>query len=307
MENFLSIMEGQKPSITEQLSKDNQVAADRNRQVLERLMEVLRNCVEKGTALRGHRDDGAPSIDEDDYVNIGNFKADVVSRAKFDVVLSDHLKKCETSTYATYLSKYAQEDFVECIRQGINEAVQAEARKQTGKFIFSVSADEVTDVSNQEQMAIVIRTVGTGGKIRERLIEYVDMDSITGKSVSDAIISCLERHNMSIMDCRAQTYDGAANMSGKFNGAQALITNMQPLAVFTHCASHRLNLALNATSKVSEFRVMMDNVRKIGVFFKNSPKRTKVMERTLAAATPPVAVKKVDSLEQVPIHGHSAI
>lgn len=286
-------MNGAQPSITEKLSKENQATAEKNRQVLERLMEIVRNCIEKGTALRGHRDDGIPSIDEEDYVNMGNFKSDVVSRAKFDSVLREHLKKSETSSYGAYLSKYAQKDFIHCIRQGLIHAVKAEARHQTGKFIFAVSADEVTDVSNQEQMAVVVRTVGVGGHVHERLIEYVDMESITGKSVSDEIVECLKRHDISILDCRAQTYDGAANMSGKFNGAQALIKNLQPLAVFTHCASHRLNLSLNATSQVPEFRIMMDNVRKIGVFFKGSPKRTKVMEKLLKAADPPVPLQKV--------------
>ncbi|XP_025406422.1 uncharacterized protein LOC112680531 isoform X1 [Sipha flava] len=39
-------------------------------------------------------------------------------------------------------------------------------------------------------------------------------------------------------------YDGGANMSGKYRGVQARILNLQPKAIYTHCASHRLNLTL---------------------------------------------------------------
>ncbi|XP_025406423.1 uncharacterized protein LOC112680531 isoform X2 [Sipha flava] len=41
-----------------------------------------------------------------------------------------------------------------------------------------------------------------------------------------------------------QGYDGGANMSGKYRGVQARILNLQPKAIYTHCASHRLNLTL---------------------------------------------------------------
>lgn len=39
---------------------------------------------------------------------------------------------------------------------------------------------------------------------------------------------------------------GAGNMSGQFNGVQSRIRQIYPKAVFVHCASHRLNLALSS-------------------------------------------------------------
>ena len=41
-----------------------------------------------------------------------------------------------------------------------------------------------------------------------------------------------------------QTYDGAAVMSGEFNGLQGRICTEYPFAFFTHCATHRLDLVL---------------------------------------------------------------
>ena len=63
MESFEGVFSGQKNSIQEKLSNGQQETAEHNQQVLERLIEVMRSCVSKGSALRGHRDESIPSID----------------------------------------------------------------------------------------------------------------------------------------------------------------------------------------------------------------------------------------------------
>lgn len=156
-----------------------------------------------------------------------------------------------------------------------------------------MSADEVTDISCSEQLAVVIRTVNTGGVVRERLLEYICMESTTGESVSHAILQCLERHSLDIADCRAQTYDGAGNMSGRLNGCQARIKKLNPKADYYHCASHRLNLALNSTTKCSEFRVMLQNVKQLGIFYRYSPKRRNNLSLVLQKVTPAIRISTV--------------
>lgn len=293
MANFSLVQANKQSSIQESISTANSRLALKNREVLLHILEVFKFCVERGIALRGHNDDGLPSIDNEDYVNLGNFKAAVASHARYDQVLRDHLQSNKNSSYATYLSKYAQHDMTTVLLRHLQDAILEEARDQTGSFMFALSADEATDVSNTEQLAVVLRTVSSKGAINERLLEYIDLDSITGKAVAKALLDCLTKHNIDIEDCRAQTYDGAANMSGKNNGCQALIKERQPLAVYNHCSSHRLNLALNSTSKVAEFKIMMENIKRLGIFFTYSPKRTRVLEKILSEAEPPVSQKKV--------------
>ncbi|KAH6927504.1 hypothetical protein HPB50_004915 [Hyalomma asiaticum] len=53
---------------------------------------------------------------------------------------------------------------------------------------------------------------------------------------------------------RGQGYDGAAAMSGAFNGVQALILEDFPTALYTHCSSHSLNLCLSDASAVQDIR-----------------------------------------------------
>lgn len=47
-----------------------------------------------------------------------------------------------------------------------------------------------------------------------------------------------------------QGYDGAANMAGKFNGAQTIIRSKHPKALYVHCAAHSLNLAISSACNI---------------------------------------------------------
>lgn len=292
MDNFKQIQAGtaQIPSALESQTAVHAKRVQSNRTLLSELFSCMRLCVERGFARRGSNDAGLPvlstetsdcedSTSETD-VNLGNFKAIVAFRAEGgSEVLKEHLKS--SAKNATYMSSRAQIDMLGCILRQVQSSIVSEAKNQRGKFIFAVSADEVTDVSTTEQLGIVLRTVSPDGSIKERLLEYIDMVSITGESIKDAVLGCLTRHGIDIRDCRAQTYDGAGNMCGEYSGCQAHIKRIQPLAEYHHCSSHKLNLALNITSNIQEFRLLVENIKALGIFFKYSPQRVHAFDSVL--------------------------
>ena len=51
----------------------------------------------------------------------------------------------------------------------------------------------------------------------------------------------LEKHSIDIIYMRGQIYN-SANMSGKYNGMQAKLCDINPLALYVPCAAHSLNL-----------------------------------------------------------------
>ena len=51
------------------------------------------------------------------------------------------------------------------------------------------------------------------------------------------IILCLPIENV-----RGHSYDGAINMSGRYNDVHVLICQEQSLAYYTHCTDQRVNL-----------------------------------------------------------------
>ena len=71
---------------------------------------------------------------------------------------------------------------------------------------------------------------------------------------------------------RGQAYDGASNMSGKIRGAAARIQSQYPLALYTHCASHCLNLAVVASFEGQSVRNMIGVVKRLSIFFSAHPK-----------------------------------
>lgn len=76
------------------------------------------------------------------------------------------------------------------------------------------------------------------------------------------------------INCRAQNYDGAANMSGKVRGVAAVFNETYgQKAPYVHCCSHDLNPVLCKSAHVPVIRCTMEDLKKLGLFFVNSPKR----------------------------------
>ena len=74
--------------------------------------------------------------------------------------------------------------------------------------------DESTDISNVEQGVICLRTVNNKFKIREDFIGLYELESTKSDIIFKTLIDVLLRINLSVSKMRAQSYDGASNMSG---------------------------------------------------------------------------------------------
>ncbi len=62
-------------------------------------------------------------------------------------------------------------------------------------------------------------------------------------------------------------------MAGKYNGAQAIVRQIQPLAPYVHCAAHCDNLITQTSCTASIFiRNSLDWVNELGVLFGQSGK-----------------------------------
>ena len=90
-------------------------------------------------------------------------------------------------------------------------------------------------------------------------------------------IQCHKNYGISnfinTMNMRAQGYDGAANMSGKYNGVQARILQIVPGAMYVHCKSHCLNLAIVHSCKDTSVRNVMSTVQGVAFSFDYSSKK----------------------------------
>lgn len=146
--------------------------------------------------------------------------------------------------------------------------------------LFSVMADEATDASNQEQLAICIRFVNQSTlQIEEHFLCFSECTTgVTGEAIAECVLHHLQSWQLHASKLRGQTYDGAGAMAGKAKGAAARISELHPKAVYTHCAAHVLNLCVVKCCTIPEIRNKMDVADGVCRFFGNSPKRQMCLE-----------------------------
>ena len=139
--------------------------------------------------------------------------------------------------------------------------------------MYSLIADEATDVSHQEQLCISIRWVDSSFNIHEAPIELIRVPRTDSATLTSLIKDCLVRCVLLLSQCRGQAYDGASNMSGHISGVAARIQEIEPTAVYVHCLAHSTNLCLQTVGrKITAIREALDLTMELAQFIHFSPK-----------------------------------
>ena len=253
-----------------------------NSEKLIPIVEAIILCGRQNIALRGHRDD-AKYID-DESVNCGNLQAILGYLAKFgnNVLFQEHI--ATAPQHATYRSKTTQNEIINICGKMITEKVVDEIKR--AKF-FSILADEAADVSNLEQLALVLRFVDQSAKIREAFLGFFHCDEgLAGKDIANKLTSGIKNLGLQLSFCRGQGYDGAGNMAGKCIGASTLILKEYPKAAYVHCKSHVLNLCVASACTIQQVRNMMSHVRVVSEFFNAHQKRFSTLQQKIKNLVP---------------------
>ena len=210
-----------------------------------------------------------------------------------DIILQEHLSTA--SGNATYTSSNTQNQLIDIIHTQIQHKILHEVRR--AKW-FTVIADKVTDVSNKELLSIVLRYIDQDtGLAREDFVSFLECDTgISGHSLAEKITTTLQYYGLDLMKLRGQAYDGAGNMAGSIRGTAALISAQYPLALYLHCASHCLNLAVVKSLQIASVRNMMGVVDRVYVFFAAHPKHQGALDNSIAECQSQSSVKKSKDL-----------
>ena len=78
--------------------------------------------------------------------------------------------------------------------------------------MFCLLVDESRDVSCKEQMAVVLRYVGSFGSVKESFVALVHVKDTTSSNLKSCIDSLFTKYKLSLKQVRGQGYDGAINM-----------------------------------------------------------------------------------------------
>eukprot|EP00918_Siedleckia_nematoides_P083896 GHVU01183960.1.p1 GENE.GHVU01183960.1~~GHVU01183960.1.p1 ORF type:complete len:661 (+),score=73.55 GHVU01183960.1:283-1983(+) len=150
---------------------------------------------------------------------------------------------------------------------------------------YSVCVDHTRDVSRVDQLAVLIRYV-ENRKAVERFLTYLPATGHTGDEIFTALTDYLTEVEIDTQECRGQSYDTASNMSGRFQGVQTRMQEINPSATYVPCSNHGLNLdAQRATSNSPHAAAYFDTVQGLYVFFSASTARWQRLRTRLVEAT----------------------
>jgi len=95
-----------------------------------------------------------------------------------------------------------------------------------------------------------------------------------------------------------QSYDGASNMRGEYEGLQALVLQQNPSAIYIWCYSHRLNLVVIQMASTSSNAVdTFGNLESLYSFISTSKKRIAFFEKSQKKHYPNQNVRRLKRVE----------
>lgn len=109
----------------------------------------------------------------------------------------------------------------------------------------------------------------------------------TGRGLATVLLDFLRTNKIDISGCRGQSYNNASDMSGTYNGVQAHILSVNPLAAYILCFAHSLNLVgANAVDCCPLTVQFFDVVQRVYMYFAASTHRWSILVSALDKQAP---------------------
>lgn len=269
-------------SITTQLKSVRHEKILFNRNILKRVIDVIKLIGKRGLSYRSKRNEGLHTL-SDDNVDHGNFLEMVLLMSKYDDILKKHLDSCIKESkkihqsnldvktqgrgnLVTFLSKTTVNYILEAISKLIKNRISKEINEAG---MYSIQIDTTQDISVQDQCAVIVRYVNNS--INERLLSIVSVESSTGEAFYSIIKEILLKNNLDIKKCIGNSTDGASNMQGKYRGFSAHMVETIPEHVHVWCYAHILNLVICDITQSSIAAASLFNLlNSIAIFIRES-------------------------------------
>ena len=219
-------------NIGAQLSHQYAQEKELNRKMLIKILSCIKFLARQGLPLRGHGDDTDSNL-----LQLLKFQGD------------DEMQDWLQRRTNKYTSHELQNTFMKIMALGVLKIIADKLQKSP---FLTIMIDKTTNISNQEQVTIVIRRIDDKFETHEEFIGLYAVPSIEAECLTGIIKDTMIRLNLSMEKLRGQCYDGCSTMSGARTGVAKRISDQEPHAVFTHCYGHSLNLAASDTVKKSK-------------------------------------------------------
>ena len=126
----------------------------------------------------------------------------------------------------------------------------------------------------------------SGVCIEESFLGFIDIKDTTGQRLFDAVQNELKQLDLDIDNVRGQGCDNGSNMKGGNKGVQKKILDVNPIAFYSGCGCHSLNLTLcdmvKNCGRVKDFFVI---IQRIYTTFANSTKKWQILKDNIKGWT----------------------
>lgn len=241
-----------------------------NREYMARLIDIIRVLAKGGRSFRGH-DETDDSKEKGLFLEIVNLfqKYDPFVKSYFETVA----KNC------TYLSSTIQNDILKALCNVILRHISQEVEGQS----VSIMADETSDVSRHEQMAVFLRYIPRGEVMPvERFLGLQQLQKTNAACIFNTMKNLVESIGVRWENVVSVCFDGASTMAGDHTGVQARCKELNDSIVYVHCYAHCLNLTLvGACASHKNNPLVFDFfgiIQLIYNFIESSPTRHSVFE-----------------------------
>lgn len=266
-EAVMKIVLQQQPSFATQLFRQSKKDHKYWQAMFMKVLESIKLLARQGLAIHGHSDEESNLFQ--------------VLRCRMADV--EGLEAWINS--GKYLSHEVTNEIIELITHSLLRNLLVDIRAAKFFALICDETQETQDISGLEQFTISFRWVDSSYEVQEDLIGLVQVDTTDAASLSGVIKDILNHCNLDIHNCRGQTYDGDANMSGPFSGVAARLRRDEPRAHYIHCAAHCLNLCLQeCAQRCSAIRDALSLCKEVYNLICTSPKRLarfKVLQQQL--------------------------
>jgi hypothetical protein len=142
----------------------------------------------------------------------------------------------------------------------------------------TIMVDETTDITNKEQVTVVMRRIDEDLVVYEEFLGLYTVPRINAATLFDVIKDTMLRLNLQL---RGQSYDSCCStMSGIQSGLAKLVQDEESRAVYTHYYSHSLNLAASdSISNLKPMKSALETTHEITRLIKLSPRRDAIASR----------------------------
>ncbi|XP_055375146.1 uncharacterized protein LOC129607916 [Condylostylus longicornis] len=137
----------------------------------------------------------------------GNFLKLVEAFAGNDEVLRQHLENIKAGMQEEYIGKSIQNDLIHLIANSVKQKIVSMVK--TAKY-YAIIVDSVSDKNLVERISLTIRFVHQEKNnfyVKELFLGFLGKKDEVGEKLWDLILQELKKLQLSISDCRGQSYD----------------------------------------------------------------------------------------------------